>query len=1079
MQFIFGPSGAGKSQYIYSRIIDEAMENPDINYIILVPEQYSMEIQKKIIEMHPRKGSMNIDVIGMNRLTYRVFGECNYNPGNVLEDFGKTMLLRQVAGTVKDDLKIYRNHLGKSGFIDEAKSLMSELYQYDVSREKLKEIVEQKGKTSETLYKKLQDLLLIYDAFDERIKDEYIVAEQMMDILAERIKDSGLIKNSVICMDAFTGFTPSQEKVIEGLIKNARKVYMVLTIDRVAYTKKIQGKKLPEHDIFYLTSQTIDSVSALAKKAGDKIDEDICIGFDEGRRWDSEHKDIEFLEKNIFRYPYNKYPDAPQNIFVDEYDNPRKELSQIGYRIWKLVKEENYRYKDIAVICGNLTNEISHIDQIFPMYDIPYFVDYSRPVKNNSYIDALGHILRIVKEDFSYDSIFAFIKSGVFTDISNDEAELLENYVLRRGVKGASWWNKEFDVEVEYIRKVFCELVMPFYEALSSKSITGEVYIKNIYELMERLSYSEKMQDMQEVYDKLCSVLDKISCIMGNEIIAIDDFCELMDLGLKDLDYGVVPSKLDMVVVGDITRTRLESVKVLFILNVNDGIIPNRGGGAKIIVDSEKEKLSEMGIQLAPTDKTNTCTEQFYLYLNMTKPNDRLYMSYVKKSSNNENMRPSYVLSRLTNVFPKLEVKGHKDELTGVSTASASVDTFIQLMRAAYDSAGCFSDDTYRLYRLYSELGDRETLDAIISGLTYSNVPKPLRDSAMELLKLRLMTQSVSKLEKYARCAYGYFLQYTLGLKERQVRDIDNMSIGNILHDTMERVYKYVYTSLGGEWDRLDKNKKDELVEAYVHAAFVESFGEDSLLDKRYGYLLESLVRIAGRTCDVMQKIDAEDLLRPAYFEQSFRQSVDIDGRGNMMTLAGRIDRGDIYYDRDSKTLRLRIVDYKTGEHDFSLQKLYEGLSLQLSVYMNVMLDFVRRDKHTEEIEKVVPSGMFYYHIQDPYIEVKDENKLEEERSRIFKLKGLNNDFSGYMDNVLKFADKKLKELACGVLSGDISMTPMVEGNKTACDFCAYKNACRYDEQGGNKKRYPRFGSDKKSEEEIYSEILKELGGEA
>ena len=248
LQMILGPSGSGKSHYIYNKIIKDGIKNPDVNYILLVPEQYSMALQRKLVMMHPAKGYMNIDVIGFNRLCFRVFDELNIKPGKVLEDFGKSMLIRKAAGERKADMSVYSGSLDKSGFIDEVKSLMSEMYQYDINKESLNAVIE-KLKDSPTdilLYKKIEYMNKIFNAFDGKLSDNYIVAEKLTQILTDNVERSELIKRSVIVMDGFTGFTPIQLGLVEKLIRYAKDIYGVFTIDKKFYEKK----HVKEHELF-------------------------------------------------------------------------------------------------------------------------------------------------------------------------------------------------------------------------------------------------------------------------------------------------------------------------------------------------------------------------------------------------------------------------------------------------------------------------------------------------------------------------------------------------------------------------------------------------------------------------------------------------------------------------------------------------------------------------------------------------------------------------------------------------------------------------------------------------------------
>ena len=104
LQFVFGPSGSGKSFYLYHHVIEESMLHPEQNYMVLVPEQFTMQTQKDLVSMHPRHGIMNIDVLSFGRLAYRIFGETGGGSLPVLDDEGKNLILRKIAGDHEDEL---------------------------------------------------------------------------------------------------------------------------------------------------------------------------------------------------------------------------------------------------------------------------------------------------------------------------------------------------------------------------------------------------------------------------------------------------------------------------------------------------------------------------------------------------------------------------------------------------------------------------------------------------------------------------------------------------------------------------------------------------------------------------------------------------------------------------------------------------------------------------------------------------------------------------------------------------------------------------------------------------------------
>ncbi len=1068
LQLILGPSGGGKSQYMYQRIIEESLEHPELNYILLVPEQYSMALQRKMVMLHPGRGTMNIDVIGFNRLAYRVFDELNIKPAKVLEDFGKSMLVRQVAGKVGKELSMYKNCLNKPGFIDEVKALMSELFQYDVSREKLKQVIEtlENEEEESTLLQKLRDMSIIFQAFDEKIKEEYIVAEQLIEILAAHIADSNLIKKSVVVMDGFTGFTPIQLKLIDTLLSCALKVYSIHTIDKPAYYKK----KVSQHELFYLTTKTISDLRELAIKKGIVIEDDVLIGFDEPKRWDSSKLDMVHLEKNLFRYPYKKYNDEPDNIKLIAFNNPRMQIEGIATEIYDLVKNQGFRYKDIAVISGNFQGNISIIERVFPMYNIPFFMDYTRPIKNNPYVDSIGYILRIVEENFSYDSVFSFAKSGVVEDISDEDIELMENYVLARGIKGAKRWKSKWKEEGFIAKEALLDIVLPFYEKTSGGNIQIRDYVSAIRTLMVSLSYEDKLKKYKGLYDKLQAVFDKLMEIMPEDKVSVKEFREILELGFKDLNIGVIPNSIDMVTIGDITRTRLDAVKVLFIIDVNDGIIPSKSNNTRIINDKDKLHLEKFGVTLAPTLKTNSFIEQFYLYINMTQASHKLYVSCCNMNSKNENISPSYIISRIAGLFPSLKIDSYKKTI--ITTKEASISRLVEGLTAMVAGVQEDVEEVLSLYKLYIDMGQKELVDLLVEAMGYSNVPDGLEEHVSELIKLRMMSQSVSKLEQYAKCAYSYFLKYTIGLKERDLSGVASYDTGNILHSAMERMYRHVHDDMENDWSGIPEEERDRLVGEFIDWAWKEELGDRDLDEARYTNLKDTLLRIGRRTIKTLSEISSEEPLKPEYFEYKFTEDMDLNNK-NKVTIKGIVDRGDLCHNPENNTISLRIIDYKSGNQKFELSKLYEGMQLQLSIYMNIMLALVEKQNNNFS---VVPEGMYYYSMRDPYIEVSKEEEVDKKRRDKLKLEGLKDSNPSEFALVLRYANKKAKDIATEIIAGNISKEPIVDGQRTVCDYCAYSSVCRFDDKyGGNKKRYPKYKSTVKEQSNIMTKIREEL----
>lgn len=1057
LQLVLGPSGAGKSEYIYDEIIKQSMENPKANYILLVPEQYSLAIQRRIAMKHERKGSFQIDVIGFNRLAYRIFDELHIKPARVLEDFGKSMLLRQAAVEHREELHLYGNSLDKAGFIDETKSLMSELYQYDVPRENLKQALSKLADVGEdfVLSEKLQDMLVIFQAFEQKKGDAFIVAEQMLELLTEAVNRSELIADSEIVLDGFTGFTPIQLKLLEALLRRAKKVTVLLTIDYASFCKK----HVPEHALFALTKQTINGLLTTAERARVCVNPHIFMGKEGGIRWEETHP-LHHLEQNLFRYPYQIWSNKQDAISITVYDNPNCELTGVARTIRKLVMEKGYRYKDIAVVSGNLEQTGDFADRIFPLYEIPYFVDMTKPVKNHPCVDAILHCLRVVSENFSYDSVFAFLKSGVCRTMEQSEIELLENYVLAKGRKGIRSWSQPFlngdDDTMEELRVQVMDILQPFYKALSGGKKKVSVFVGEIYAWMQKLSYEELFKETPGLYIKICELFDKMLEIMPEDKVDVSEFEELFRVGMKDISLGMVPPTLDMVMVGDITRTRLSEIRTLFIVGVNDGVIPKREQRGQIINDREKERLASFGVYMAPTERVNSYTEQFYLYQNMTKPKERLYLSYVNMSAANEAMRPSYILERIKRIFPSLREKNGQNIEDVLITGKTGFETLVVGLQELLCGNMTHEKETLQLYKLFLKEAEPEKLLRMEQAMQYHNIPKQLNSSVAKLISLQDMAMSVSKLEQYAQCAYAFFLRYVLRLKERDIHGIDNRNVGTILHGAMEQTFCYVRDHMANDWKNIDDVTRDALAERFIKENFKREYENQDLEEGQFAILEKMLLRVGKRTMKKLQTM-MDDAYEPRYFEYAFKKDIPIGDTGQTINLTGVVDRGDICINPETHTIYLRVIDYKSGAHDFDIGKLYEGLELQLAIYTEVMTELVSKDQNRGRQDKdcytVLPDAMFYYHMQDPYVKADTLEEAEQVREKTLEYKGVGSEDKEVMDTAIGYAAYKAGALAADIKRGIIPKNPEKDGERTACDYCAYRDVCRFDEKYG-KNRY-------------------------
>ena len=331
-QFVMGSAGCGKSHWLYSKITKEAAKNLDQRYLVLVPEQFTMQTQRELVLMSKSGGILNIDVLSFERLAFHLMDELAEQKRLILGDTGKNLLLRRLSGELKGELSVLSGNLSRQGYIAELKSLISEFAQYGIGIEHLEQLSDsEKSSLPDGLCRKLSDIRLVYQRFREFLvdrtqkKEEYLTAEETLGVLKELIPHSKRIRGAIFVLDGYTGFTPVQENVVEELLRYAKKVYLSVTID---IHENIYGSR-GEYDLFELSRQTIRSVQDMAQFAGVPEEEAVLL---EARKKPS--RELTFLEERLFRYGNHRRENQKKE------ERPEKQESS-GCRDLRILRMKN------------------------------------------------------------------------------------------------------------------------------------------------------------------------------------------------------------------------------------------------------------------------------------------------------------------------------------------------------------------------------------------------------------------------------------------------------------------------------------------------------------------------------------------------------------------------------------------------------------------------------------------------------------------------------------------------------------------------------------------------------------------
>lgn len=1125
LQFIAGGSGSGKTRYLYEKVIKESQEHPEIQYLFIVPEQYTMQTQKELVRLHPRHGLLNIDVLSFKRLAYRVFEDLGVQLPAVLDDMGKSMVIRKVAGKLKKDLNLYGGHLEQPGFISQLKSQISELSQYGVSVEDLEMVEEETDRT--LLKEKLGDLKNIYKGFKDYIESHYITAEEILDILCRKLPQWEPLKSSVILLDGYTGFTPVQYRLVQLFMIHAREVLCCISADQ----REMLYKECSMQHLFYMGRHTVCRLKKMAEEHHIPVEKEVWCDHRPAWRF-KDSPELDFLEQNLYRYTGKVWAGKKPDIRLCQGKTPAEEAAYICTMVNRLVREDGLRYREIAVITGDPVSYGRELIHPFEEAGIPYFMDQKKSILENPMVELIRAALETVR-DCSYESVFRYLKTGLVYDRETGNSEenedtpvfsrenvsvltdRLENYVRALGIRGWKKWDQEWTrpsrggerlnlKELNQYRQWVLAPLKELREAFSQEGASISTVTSAVRSFLEKMELKEKLEEYAEffemrhcrgdenlakeygqVYERVEELLLRLEGLLGEEKADRKNYIQILEAGFEEIRVGVIPATADQVMIGDLTRSRLESVKVLFFAGLNEGLVPQRKSGGSLLTDTDREIFRSFDMELAPTAREDSCIQKFYLYLMLCKPSRKLILTWAASSGDGKSMRPSSLIGEVKKLFGELREEICFEEGYPIQTIWDGRQRLIGMLREARESQEK-KPAFLELYRyFYSEEAYREQVKQLVNAAFFTYEDRGIGRAAARALYGRTLEGSVTRLEQFASCAYAHFLKFGLELMERQEYRLEAVDMGNLFHQSIDLCFQAIQ-SRKLDWKGITEAERKALVRECVEQVTGQYGNTIMESSARNAYLARRVERITDRTIWALAEQVKKGDFVPAGFEVSFSAIDDLKAmrirlsEDEKLQLKGRIDRLDLC--EDEEHIYVKIIDYKSGSTSFDLAALYYGLQLQLVVYMDAALEMQERKNPGKE---AVPAGIFYYNIKDPVVDKDGEMSPEFIEKQILKqlrMNGLVNsdpDVIHHLDREMvkdsdvipvvfgkdggvqesrssvakavqfetlrAFVGRKLKASGKQILNGDTALRPYKQGSRTACDYCPYHAVCGFD----------------------------------
>ncbi len=1087
LRIIYGKPGTGKSEFCFSQIANSVDKEKKI--YIITPEQFSFTAERKLIDCVKKDAVINAKATTLSRLAYMVMNEIGGANKTQLSKCGKSMIIYSILNKYKKELKF----LGKTDEnIELSMNTIKEFKKHGIGIEDLK------NETNDTedmyLKSKLLDMILIYEKFEEQIQNKYIEDTDLLNILSQNLQQTNIIKDSIIYLDEFAGFTGQEYEVIKKLIEQAKQVNITMCIDNLDINTN------PDTDTFYSNKQTLKKILNLVKENGFNLEEPVFLN----NTYRFKTEELKHLSENISNIKINKFNKETKNIQLFLAQNPYSEIEQIAKQITKLVRDENLRYKEIAIIAKNIDEYSSLVRSIFSKYEIPVFIDEKRDLNQNIITQYILSIIEILNKNFTTESIFFYLKSG-FCDIEKDEIFKLENYCTKWGIK-QNKWKKEFThekenvdktQEIERLNELRKEIVEPLLDL--KKKIDSEKTAKNIskclYEFLNNQNIEEKIQikvnELQErglieladeyiqSYKTILEILDEIVLAFGEDKITLDKYSKILKVGMQNSELGRIPGTQDQVTFADVERSRSHKVKTVFLIGVNDGQFPSINKDEGFFNDEDREYLKNKGLEIAKGTTENLYEENFNIYKAFTTAENNIYISYCSTDKEGKSLRPSIYINKIKRIFPKL--KEESDVVNKKYEIANSKVTYEELLEniAKLKDKEKIDEIWYLIYQYYKSQNEwEEILDKDLQALFYTNQPQELRKENVEKLYGNTLNTSISRLEKYRSCPFSYYLQYGLKLKEKEELKIHTFDTGSFMHETIDKFFE---TTRKKDINLAELEEDDifELISKIIEEKLEDAKNYMFTATVKYKVLVRRLKRIVTKALKyIIQTIIHSDFniegTEVEFGQKGKYKPIILElENGKRIEITGKIDRIDTANEEDGKYLR--IIDYKSSSKNIDLNEVYAGLQIQLLTYMDAICNE----------EDIIPAGIFYFSLLEQMIKADKkitEEKIEEMIQKNFKMKGLivaDVKIIKMNDNTLTSGSSKLvpaaitasggvnqkwtngvtkeefkilqdyinltiKQIGEEILSGNIEIKPYNKKGKTPCEYCEYKAICGF-----------------------------------
>lgn len=1033
-----GRAGTGKSASMLDYIKNEMKKDPLGDPIILIaPTQSTFQLEQAFVNDPELNGSLRTEVLHFERLSHRVFQEVGGFTEQRLSKAAMEMMIYHIVQQHESELKLYRSQSRYYGFSEKLAEQIQDFKKYSVTPEHLEQFISEHQLQTRTQHK-LEDISLIYRHLEARMSGEFITTEDSLEQFIDQMSQSEWLKRAEIFIDGFHNFSTLEYRMIEALVQHAKKVTVLLTTD---------GNQ-DQFSLFRKPSEVLTHLEDIASHLNIELNKTQF-----SHRYRFENEELKHLESDFDVLQMT--PQGHSNaVEILESSSMREEVNELARRILRDVRDHQLRFQDIAILYRDESYAYL-FDSIFPLYDIPFNIDTKESMSHHPIMEMIRSLIEVIQSNWNINAMLRLFKTDILTSQLKNSSyliDLLENFVLERGVYGKRWLDEDiFNVEqfnkmgrkshalTPEERETYEEVIrlknhvidkVLYFENAMSEATTVRDFATAFYESMEYFELPNQLmterdeldvagahqqaEEIDQIWNGLIQILDDLVTVFDAQDMTLKQFLEVFDIGLEQLEFVMIPQTLDQVSIGTMDLAKVDNKQHVYMVGMNDGSLPQPVSSSSLITDEEKKYFEQNAdIELSPTSDILQMDEAFVCYIAMTRARQRVTFSYSLMGNSGDEKEISPFLSQIKDMYHHLEITNiHQEhEEQPISLMQHVHQTKIELfdaLRAWLDQ----EDVDIRWLDAYQVIRDDERLnrglDYLITSLTYDNETIQLNESLTQQLYGKTINASVSRFEGYQQCPFKHYASHGLRLNERTKYELQNFDLGDIFHS----VLKHISDRVEGDFKNLDRKKIRALTEEAlemilpkVQFNLLNSSAYYKYLSRRIGSIVETTLSAlkyqTGFSKFVPQRFETGFRKSPKNKEELVAQSLHTK-QGIPINIRGQIDRIDTYTKGDHSYVN--IIDYKssTSSATLDLTKVYYGLQMQMMTYMDIVLQNQERLGLTDIVK---PGGLLYFHVHEPRIKFEnwskiDEEKLDKELIKSFKMSGLLNSDEEVIDAI-------------------------------------------------------------------------------